>query len=445
MLKFEIDNQTLKDIEIFDSANNKRSVFSIFNSTRSMGGKNRLYTYFKTPLTDLTAINDRKNAIAFFQELTITHNLSIDKNTLDFIEYYLQQEGYPTTPPNKLRAIEKAIYNKLKPSNEYYIIEKGIGYTVDFLLNIYHFALKLQNYDCPEKIRKNNSEIFRIFNLPEFIEIININKMGALNIAKLDYIIRYTHKDAIRFLLDIIYDYDVFITVSQVSKKKGYSYPEILPVQEYIIEANELYDPFIKEPIKNNINLTSQNNLLFITGPNMAGKSSLLKSLAIASYLAHIGFPVPATTFKISLLSGIYTTINISDNLNLGYSHFYAEVLRIKSISEKLKKGNNALVIFDELFRGTNVKDAYDGSLAIISAFSEVRSCFFAISTHILEVTDKLKEINTIQFRYMEVINKNESPQYTYLLKSGISDHRMGMYIIEKENIVNIIKSIVPE
>lgn len=444
-MKFEIDTQTLKDIEILDSHKSSFSVFNIFNQTRCVGGKDRLYKYLKNPLINSSEIKKRSDAIAFFQELEFTSDLDIDKNTLDFIEHYLLQEGYPTKPPSIIRTIEKSLYNKMKSSNSYYIIERGVDYTIDLLNNLYTFSIKLKGTYCPELIMEANTRIIETFGLPEFKEIArikNMKKLGALTIAKFDYIFRYTHRDTIRYFLDLIYDYDVFISVSGVAAKKGYSYSEILPKDDHVIELEGLFHPSIPDPVSNYVNLSFDNNLLFITGSNMAGKSSLLKAMAIAVYLAHVGFPIPAAKSRISLLNGIYTTINISDNLSLGYSHFYAEVLRIKHIAERLTQETNMLIVFDELFRGTNVKDAYEGSLAIISAFSEIKGCFFAISTHIIEVAESLSENHSIQFLQMEVLNDKGFPEYTYLLKKGISDVRMGMYIIGKENVVQTIQSI---
>ena len=67
-----------------------------------------------------------------------------------------------------------------------------------------------------------------------------------------------------------------------------------------------------------------------ITGPNMAGKSTLMKSFGIAVYMAHMGFPVAARSMRFTVQDGMYTSINVPDNINMGYSHFYAEVLRVK-------------------------------------------------------------------------------------------------------------------
>lgn len=105
----------------------------------------------------------------------------------------------------------------------------------------------------------------------------------------------------------------------------------------------------------------------------MSGKSTFLKTIGLHIYLAHLGFPVPAKKLKISIFDGLFTTINLADNLNLGYSHFYSEVKKVKDIVLKINSKKNLIVIFDELFRGTNVKDAYDASLIIISTLAKIR------------------------------------------------------------------------
>jgi len=157
-------------------------------------------------------------------------------------------------------------------------------------------------------------------------------------------------------------------------------------------------------------------------------------------YLAHMGFPVAAREMEFSVLDGIYTTINLSDNLSIGASHFYAEVLRIKKIAKELSAGKNIFVIFDELFRGTNVKDAYEATIAITTAFAKKRNSVFVISTHIIEAGEVLKEHANISFKYLPTRMKGTTPEYTYTLESGITDDRHGMIIINNEGILELLK-----
>ena len=109
----------------------------------------------------------------------------------------------------------------------------------------------------------------------------------------------------------------------------------------------------------------------------MAGKSTFLKSVSLTVYLAHIGFPVPAKSCEISIFNGLFTTINLSDDIQQGYSHYYSEVKRIKDMALNLNSHKKLFIIFDELFRGTNVKDAYEASLLITKVFFEIKELTF--------------------------------------------------------------------
>src|SRR4029077_21052459 len=111
---------------------------------------------------------------------------------------------------------------------------------------------------------------------------------------------------------------------------------------------------------------TPDSNVLFLTGANMAGKATVMKSLGIVLFLARMGFPVAASSMEFSVLDGIYTTINLPDNLGMGASHFYAEVLRVKKVAQELSTGKKLCVLFNELFRATNVKDAIEATIAIV-------------------------------------------------------------------------------
>jgi putative mismatch repair-like protein len=172
----------------------------------------------------------------------------------------------------------------------------------------------------------------------------------------------------------------------------------------------------------------------------MAGKSTFMKTFSIAIFLAHVGFPVPAEAMEFSVRNGMFTTINLPDNLSMGYSHFYAEVLRLKKVVMQLQQTKNLVIVFDELFRGTNVKDAYDATLAVTEAFAGVPDCLFLISTHIIEVGLVLKErCKNIRFVYLPTKMEGSKPVYTYRLAEGITNDRHGMIIINNERIIDII------
>jgi DNA mismatch repair ATPase MutS len=185
----------------------------------------------------------------------------------------------------------------------------------------------------------------------------------------------------------------------------------------------------------------TDHNVLFLTGANMAGKSTFLRSVSTAVYVAHIGFPVAAEEMEFSVLDGIYTTINLPDNLGIGASHFYAEVLRVKKVASELQANKSLFIIFDEMFRGTNVKDAHEATVEITIAFAAKKNSMFIISSHIVEAGERLQQIPSIGFQYLPTRMNGTIPEYTYTLEKGITEDRHGMIIIRNEGILETLKN----
>lgn len=444
---FEVDNQTLKDLEIFKTIQKSSCVFDYFNFAKSVGGKTKLEKMFKSPFTEAKKIKERAEVILFFSKTDVS-DFDIDKNDLDFIEHYLNYGERPTDLPSKFSTIEKSIIQKfVGQSNDQYIIERGIDYTILVFNNLFKFFFALEDANIPNYLFQIKEKLSILYKNPEYSCIIYkspLEKLKAIEIAKLDHMLRHTHNLDTRFFLDTMYELDALIGISLAMNKFDLTIPQI-EEDRGIIKIKGLYHLNVKNGVPNDIEFSENSNMAFISGPNMAGKSTFLKATGIAVFLAHCGFPVPAKHMIFSPSFGMYTSINLVDSLSLEESHFFSEVQRIKYVATRLQEKKKMLVIFDELFRGTNVKDAYDGSLAVIKAFAKIRTSFFAISTHIVEVTKELLKIDNIQFKFLEVYNTNGSYSYSYKLQNGISEDRLGMYIIEKEKLIEIIESCSSE
>jgi len=444
-MKFEVDSQTKKDLEIFNTVSNGTSVFDLFDHTKCFGGKKKIHGFLASPSTDLDEITERKEAIAFFQK-HCPAGMSVDKNSLDFTEYYLRHANYPTKSPSRYMAFEKFLLDKLSTNNDYYLIKNGVGAAIDLLKTLHLFSQTLidrsKNEYIPKLLLRNSNEVIRILSEPDYADIIKHKKVKTTETTTYDYLFRYADKNYLRFFLDVIYEYDAFRSIAKAAEMYNFSYPEMVSDNENCLEIEGLFHPFVENAVANDVSFGASSNLLFVSGPNMAGKSTFLKALGVSVYLAHAGFPVPASKLKLSILSGLSTTINISDNLNSGYSHFYAEVMRIKDVANKLQQNNKMMVLFDELFRGTNVKDAYDGTLSVVSAFAKIKTSFFVISSHIVEVARELQSNENIKFCYFDIKEEDGHPVYTYRLKEGVTDIRLGMYIIKKEGLIELINNI---
>ena len=266
-------------------------------------------------------------------------------------------------------------------------------------------------------------------------------KLSLFDYTKLDFLFRYIARDKVRRLMDIIYELDAFTTAAMVAKKKCWVYATAIS-EPCEIKIDGLYHPLLMSPVSNDIEIEANKNIVFITGANMAGKSTFMKAFGIAVYLAHMGFPVPASFMKFVPQQGIVSTINISDNLRLGYSHFYSEVKRIKQVVLQLNIRPNLMMLFDELFRGTNVKDAYDATVSVLGALARSRKCFVIVSTHIIEAAQEIEKIcNNVQFLCFHTQLNGDEMSYSYRLNRGISNDRLGMVVIRREQILEIIEN----
>jgi DNA mismatch repair ATPase MutS len=183
---------------------------------------------------------------------------------------------------------------------------------------------------------------------------------------------------------------------------------------------------------------------MFLTGANMAGKSTFIKSTGTALYLAHLGMGVPAKKMKLSLFDGILSNINIMDNLSKGESYFYNEVQRIKSTITKINDGRQWLILIDELFKGTNVEDAMKCSNIVIEGLVKISESIFILSTHLYEIGEPLKRHSNISFNYFETQMINDEFSFSFQLKDGISNDRLGYLILKKEGVVDMLVKKAP-
>lgn len=437
-MSFEIDKQTQKDLEIFNEDKDGNSIFSFFNRTKSLGGKSLLKELMLKPQSSLTQIEEQRNAFQFFIDNKI--NLEINGSQLDFIDYYLKLNT-PILKHNVIDVIFQRISYSITPNKNFYLIKSGVEKIIIQLSNLKQVLKDVNIEKAPEKLKEKLKLINLILGRGSINKNIN-HKLSFKSVLKFDSLFRSEMKEQFTLLINIIYYFDVLQSVSQVQIEKQLAFPTFRTDLKPSLRIQSLYHPFMQAPVKNSVLVNSNQNLVFLSGPNMAGKSTFLKSLGICVYLAHLGFPITANEMETSIYKGLTTTINLPDDMSKGYSHFYNEVMRVKQTALMIKEKKNVFVIFDELFRGTNVKDASEASLEIISAFSKITSSTFYISTHITEIAQELMGKHNVDFKYFESNLIDEKPVYSYKMKDGVSDERMGMYILKNEKISEILNSI---
>lgn len=217
----------------------------------------------------------------------------------------------------------------------------------------------------------------------------------------------------------------------------SYTFPRLLASgggqQEPVFAAQGLGHPLIPEEqrVTNDFALQKHNEMVLITGSNMAGKSTFLRTMGINLCLAYAGAPVCATSLRASLFE-IYACIKVSDSLSDGYSYFYAEVRRLQGLLERLCKKPEWPIFYlvDEIYKGTNNEERLIGSTAYLHALAG-QNCVGAISTHDLELVKLANELPMLENYHFREDVQDGQMVFDYKLHRGPCPTRNALKIME--------------
>ncbi|PUZ22490.1 MutS domain III [Chitinophaga costaii] len=441
-MNFIIDQQTLDDLNLLGKFK-QHSIFSFFHKVHTRGGEKLLEAMFRQPLTDAAAMNERSALFHYFQQQQLAFPFTAQE--FEAMETYLETPGDANLLLAGWNAWRKKGLASLVKDERYATMQHGLQATIQGLQQLRNFLdTLLPPAEAGGAYQKQIAIFGQLLRHPALVALPagdSYQPLSVMQLARYSYLLRHKLRQEMATLLALLYELDVLLAVSGVAREHAFTCATALPKSETgVLEVKNLRHPWLAHAVTNSLLLNEDTNVLFLTGANMAGKSTFMKSLGVTFYLAHMGFPVPAAHMRFSVKDGMYTSINVPDNLDMGYSHFYAEVLRVKKVAEAVRDDKDLLVIFDELFKGTNVKDAYDATLGVTDALCAVRDCFFIISTHIIEVGAALQATHAnIQFSFLPTVMEGNQPRYTYTLQMGITNDRHGMMIIRNERILEAI------
>ena len=208
---------------------------------------------------------------------------------------------------------------------------------------------------------------------------------------------------------------------------------EIIEQDEVVYEACGLYHPFLgAKAVRNDFTITDQHYYI-ITGANMAGKSTFLRSIGINYVLACCGMPVFADSLRISLFS-LFSSMRTTDDLANGISYFNAELLRLQQLIEVCRLNRQTLIILDEILKGTNSLDKLNGSRLFLQSVTSLPITGI-IATHDLELSKMQQEHPDRFHNYCFEIQLSDEITYTYRLSEGVARNQNATYLLK-----NILK-----
>ena len=229
--------------------------------------------------------------------------------------------------------------------------------------------------------------------------------------------------------LEIMGEIEALVSLSTLAfEHQAWSYAKISGVNE--IEARGLAHPLLGERAKvNDFNLCGNERVALITGSNMSGKSTFLRTIGFNMILTYLGLPTCSKFFKCGI-SNIYTCMRTQDNLDENISSFYAEILRIKLVIEAAKSGKKVFFLLDEIFKGTNSQDRHDGARILIEQLVKLQAVGL-VSTHDLELCNLEQEKSwLVNYNFREYY-KNNKINFDYILRRGKSETQNAKHLMK--------------
>lgn len=437
----QIDKITFNDISIFHQEE-EFSIFHKLNFTRTTGGKEWLRRFFTEPHHDLKRIIGTQNIIKTFLEHLEDWPTEITNGTVLMIDKFMDYNLDPV--PQNANQVSAFTY-KILHAQDYSMIKYSVKHLSDFYRGLKKLLLLLSATELPPNLSfylDRIRDILKEHPLQQLAGVKPEEKLSPQQNLYFAYHLRGDYKTDTLELIEIFSRLEAWYSMAMAVKAFDLKFPQFLEQDNPYFEAEGLYHVLIPIPVAYDLSLEQGKNFLFLTGANMAGKSTLIKAVGSAVFLAHIGMGVPARSMRLSLFDGLLTNINVADNIAKGESYFFNEVQRIKNTIYKINDGKKWLVLIDELFKGTNVQDAMKCSLTVIKGLIKIKNSLFILSTHLYEIGEELKKYPNISFKYFETNVMDDQLEFSYQLREGISNDRIGYVILRREKVVEMLEKL---
>lgn len=480
------------DLDLFG----KKSLFQYINRTSTSFGKTRLASWLNNHLDNKQAIEERQTAVQeltpllnFRQQIRILGSIykgeAADGNEIETWaktqSIYKEKAFYKLLPIivpsiNLLIAILAALgiisFNLLGLSFVFFVtcsimltksiskIQASYGkrlqilatyagiiqkieqetFTSQALINIQQ-QLQVEGHSASQAVNKlaklmntldqrNNILVTTILNGLLFWELKQVIKIESW---------KEEHAEKLPVWLEAVGDMDALCSLATFAYNQSeYTFPEIKS-EPFSLTASQMGHPLMNcnKCVKNDINIIKKPYFVIITGANMAGKSTYLRTIGVNYLLACIGAPVCAKEMQI-YPSHLITSLRTTDSLTENESYFFAELKRLKLIIDKLINGEELFIILDEILKGTNSMDKQKGSFALIKQFMTLKANGI-IATHDLLLGSLIDLFPSDIHNYcFEAEIKNNELSFAYQLKEGVAQNMNACFLMKKMGIAMI-------
>ncbi len=434
------DKTTLRDLSIF--GNGGEDVSGLIDRCTTAVGREYLRGYIRKPPASYESLLGMQEVIRWWSLNESLWTSVISNGTIVMLEKFYEAADSNAQAPGEISMLVGNFFQRFLNRNEYSFVQFSLTHLSDFLRGMQELAGLLERSELPAFLRSELELVANELNHRLTPEIVAITKKTPYKqLAKLAFRARRELKNPVQRLLLHYARLDCWQGMGRATAGQGWVFPTLHPALPVRFQARGLHHPLLSTPVSYDIAFDAKQHFLLLTGANMSGKTTFMRSLGVAALLSHLGMGVPASGMDISFLQGIVTNMHVEDNLLKGESYFFAEVQRMKSTAQRIVGEQPNLVLMDELFKGTNVHDAYECTRAVVEGLLHHPRHLMVLSTHIHEVAHHFEDRSDVLFAYfVTTMSEDGTFRFTYELRPGISNDRIGYRILRQEGIIDLLR-----
>jgi len=429
-----LDSGTLRDLEILPTASTRgTTVWHLIDRTRSRAGRDALRQRFAAApqsAHDIISLQKAHQAIA---SRAVSYRTVIERLDPDAVEEYLNVAWQ--LPADMGRFLWRRGWHRD------YLRDVALGQLR--IRRLLVAAAELREFlsaTDSDVLETLGDEIATVLDTSNARELLRLSaKESFAGRRAFDQLARDRGKSILSSLVACVGKVEALWSIAAATLEHGWSYP--CPASRLAVRG--LFHPFLgPQSVRNDLEIAPDVRVGFVTGPNMAGKTTFMKSVAVAVFLAHIGCGVPATSMEFPIVGTLFSSIDISDNLNAGESFYLAEVRRIRALAVALGEHRSGLAVIDEPFRGTNVHDAAEATLAMLTRLAALPVGFVLVASHVAEVVAEIRDNPRILLIHFSADIADGGPRFDYKVRRGVSTQRLGITLLKQERVLELLERL---
>lgn len=435
----KLDNTTWKDLHLLGFPG--QDLFSLVDGCVTQKGREAMKSHWLSPPSDLDTLKEYQDCIRYWAESERGFPQRITNGTLVMIDQFYEAGEWISRRRSSLeiRLISgfRRLFSPGREDPQFFFI----SHFRDLIIGAEDFLSLPDQEHLPGLIRRELEHIRNALDHELIPAIRGLNsETGFKSLTEWSMSLRMGMKSRFEALIRSLAKLDAWISMGGACRERGWVFAEFSPLGEFTLEG--LYHPLLPEPVTLDFPYWSRSHFVFLTGANMSGKTTLMRSLGVAVYLAHLGMGAPVRSMKLPFLDFMVSSMAVEDDLIRAESLFYAEVLRIKGLARQLNQGKRGLVLLDELFKGTNVGDAHACTAAIVDALADYNQHWILLSSHLFELAGEMAGDPRIRFAFMVTdILPDGDYRFRYKLKEGISQDQIGYQILVREGVLEDLRA----